>query len=172
MFGNMVKIWHEELFALYRNDVKNVTSDMNISYVPIILENINWVEELRGKEYVRQFEKQLAYGDFGYYAIIDNIPVAYGWVKHRYSKDFFFKISKECCYLCRFYTNKNYRGHNIYPCIISELINHEKECNQFYIDIEKGNKSSKKGLSKVGFKKVKDLKFFRAFRITLNKYML
>lgn len=104
--------------------------------------------------------------------MIDNVPVAYGWVKHKKSKDFFFLIEDGCCYLCRFYTHEDKRGHNIYPCLISALIEHEKECEKFYINIEKGNMASEKGLLKVGFKKIKEIRFFRVLRITLNKYLL
>ena len=172
MLGNIAKVWHEELFVIDKANKKEVVSDVDIYYEPITLENIKWVENLRGKEYICEFEKQLSYGDFGYYAMVNGNPVAYGWVKHEKSKDYFFRIESRCCYLCRFFTHESSRGHNIYPCLISSLIEHEKECNRFYIDIEKGNIASEKGLSKVGFKKIRNIKFFRAFRITFNKFLL
>lgn len=169
---NIIKVWNEELFHIEREKICEVNSDLKIKFVPITSENLDLVENLRGKTYVNQFKEQINCGDFGYYACVDEKPVAYGWVKHKGSKDYFFEIEGESCYLCRFFTHSNMRGHNIYPLIILELMKHEKECNSFYIDIEEGNFSSEKGLIKVGFKKAKKLKFFRIFRKTINKYIL
>ena len=171
MLGNIVKIWHEELFEIDSENKEYVESDYEIEYVPIDVSNYKDVELIRGG-YSIQFLKQLSYGDFGYYAMVDGKMVAYGWIKHAKSKDYFFKIEKDCCYLCRFFTHENSRGHNIYPCLINALIEHEKECRRFYIDIEKGNIASEKGLLKVGFKKIKTIRFFRGFRITFNKFLL
>ena len=111
-------------------------------------------------------------GNLGLFAYVDDVPVAYGWCKHQGSKDYFFNIGKDSCYLCRFFTSENVRGHNIYPSLISELIAREENINDFYIDIEDGNVSSEKGLMKVGFKRFKSFKFYRLLKITLNKQKL
>lgn len=172
LLKNIVRVWNEELFYLNRKEKLEVISDLKVRFVPITLENLSLVENLRGKRYIKQFKKQIAYGDFGYYAYVEGKPIAYGWVKHKGSKDYFFKIEKNICYLCRFFTHVSVRGHNIYPLLILELIKHEKEYESFYIDIEEGNFSSERGLIKVGFKKIKKLRFFRIAKKTINKYVL
>lgn len=172
MIRNLIKVWHETLFYLNKKDVIEVMSDLEVKLEPVTMGNIDLVKNLRGKEYVKQFSKQLEYGDFGYYACVDNKPVAYGWVKHSGSKDYFFEISDGCCYLCRFFTHEKVRGHNIYPLLIGALIEHEKTCENFYIDIESGNTVSENGLKKVGFKKVEELNFLRVFKKTINKFVL
>ena len=60
----------------------------------------------------------------------------------------------------------------MYPEIISELIKRENNTNHFYIGVERGNVSSEKGLTKVGFKFIKEYGFIRGFKHTFNKKML
>ena len=60
------------------------------------------------------------------------------------------------------------RGRGIYPEIISELIKKESNVDTFYIAVERGNKSSERGLKKVGFEFVKEFGFVRGFKKTFN----
>ena len=60
--------------------------------------------------------------------------------------------SDGCVYLFRFLVHESVRGHNIYPEIITSLINREKDTATFYIGVERGNISLEKGLSKVEFR--------------------
>lgn len=168
----LFKCWHERLFKLSRKDVIPCTSDLQLSMLPIDEDNISWVKDLRGEIYEGQFRYQLGLGDFGYYAMADGRPVGYGWAKHEGSNDYFYNIGKDCIYLCRFFVHESMRGHNVYPAIITELINREKSCNTFYIGVERGNVSSERGLSKVGFKFIREYGFVRGFKHTFNKKTL
>ena len=168
----LFKCWHERLFFIERNNVVNQNTDLPIELVEINRENIGLVRELRGDMYVSQFEHQLSLGDFGYYAFLKGKPVAYGWVKHPNSDDYFFEISEGTRYLCRFFTHESVRGHRVYPTMICSLIVHESECDRFYIGVERGNQASEHGLLKVGFKFFKEFRFIRGFKKTLNKYKM
>ena len=168
----LAKIWHERLFRLHRSAAEHKEARVNVTYVPITPENAAWVRDLRGAEYVSQFEAQLKDGDFGFYAMLDDSPVGYGWAKHAGADDFFFRIDRSCVYLCRFFVQKAMRGNNIYPALISALIERESDCDCFYIAVERGNIASERGLSKIGFTLVKEFKFIRAFKVTLNKKRL
>ena len=130
--SNVLKVWQEELFQLVREHIQPVVSDVNIKFVPISLENFTLVKELRGIEYVEQFKEHLLCGDFGYYAYVNGEAVAYGWAKHQGSKDYFFEIGPECVYLCRFFTHEKMRGHNIYPALISALMDKENNYKVFF----------------------------------------
>lgn len=165
----LFKCWHERLFYLNRNDAIFKKSDLSLKMVEITKDNINLVAKLRGEEFVPQFEYQLYLGDFGYYAYFGDKPVGYGWAKNTGSDDFFYKIGEGVCYLCRFFVHESVRGHNVYPEIISELIEKESNTNHFYIGVERGNVSSERGLSKVGFEFVKEYGFIRGFKHTFNK---
>lgn len=166
---HVFKIWHERLFTLERKNAIPVTSRAAIEFLPITEENAAWVKELRGEEYVGQFLAQLRGGDFGYYAVLNGAPVGYGWAKHESADDFFFKVSKGTVYLCRFFVHEKARGQNIYPALISALIEKEKDTDRFYIAVERGNTSSERGLLKVGFTFLKEYGFVRILRKTLNK---
>lgn len=168
----LFKYWHERLFYLNRKDAKHIKSDLPIKMVEITEKNIDLAANLRGSEYVSQFEYQLSLGDFGYYAYVEGEPIGYGWAKHPGSDDFFYKIGEGTCYLCRFFVHESARGHNVYPEIISELIKRENNTNHFYIGVERGNVSSEKGLSKVGFEFVNEYGFIRGVRHTFNKKIL
>ncbi|MBQ7377979.1 MAG: GNAT family N-acetyltransferase [Clostridia bacterium] len=168
----LFKCWHERLFHIERKDVIRKKSDLLLDFVPITYENTELVRTLRGDVYAEQFQYQLSLGDFGYYAYHNGQPVGYGWVKHKDSDDYFFKIAEGCCYLCRFFVHESMRGHGIYPALITALINKESECNSFYIAVERGNDSSERGLRKVGFEFLKEYGFLRGFKHTINKKTL
>ncbi len=168
----LFKCWHERLFVGERKKLTLKTSNLPITFLPIEETNIEWVKELRGETYADQFRYQLSMGDFGYYAMLDDKPIAYGWCKHTGSDDYFFRISEGVCYLCRFFTHESARGHGVYPAVISALIEHENNCDKFYIDVERGNEASERGLQKVGFTFFREFGFIRGFKKTLNMYRL
>ncbi len=168
----LFKCWHERLFAADRYQLTEITSDLPITFVPIDESNLEWVRQLRGEAYVGQFQYQRSMGDFGYYAMLEGRPVAYGWCKHEGSDDYFFRIGKGVCYLCRFFTHESVRGHGIYPALIWALVEHEKTCGRFYIDVERGNEASERGLQKVGFRFFREFGFVRGFKKTFNMYCL
>lgn len=164
----LFKCWHEKLFSVKRTDVVLQKSDLELHMIPITEENVSLVCELRDSVYEGQFRYQLSLGDFGYYAYLNDRPVGYGWVKHTGSDDYFFKIGKDCVYLCRFFVHESVRGHGIYPEIISELIKKENSAKTLYIAVERGNEASERGLKKVGFQFVKEFGFIRGFKKTFN----
>lgn len=164
----LFKCWHERLFRLKKEETVFQTSDLAIEMVPITEENVHLVRELRAPEYEEQFKYQLSLGDFGYYAYHEGAPVGYGWVKHKGSEDFFFRIEDGCAYLCRFFVHASARGHGVYPEIISRLIREDSSAKAFYIAVERGNDASERGLKKVGFKFVREYGFIRGFKKTFN----
>lgn len=168
----LFKRWPEQLFYVGWKDVIFHDARIPITFLPIDETNISLVRKMRGSIYEEQFRYQLMLGDFGYYAIYEGRPVAYGWVKHHGSDDYFYNIGEGTCYLCRFFTHEKYRGNGIYPALISKLILHEVNCEHFYIDIETGNASSQRGLEKVGFRFVREYAFIRGFKHTFNKQTL
>ena len=168
----LFKRWPEQLFYAGQKDIVFHEARIPVSFVRIKESNISLVRQLRGSTYEEQFRYQLRLGDFGYYAFYEEKPVAYGWVKHYGSDDYFYKIGEGICYLCRFFTLESYRGNGIYPALISKLILHEENCEHFYIDVETGNISSRRGLEKVGFRFVREYAFIRGFKHTFNKQTL
>ena len=168
----LFKCWHERLYSAKREDLIPVAPRIPIELVPITNENAYLVKELRGEIYEEQFAYQLSLGDFGYYAYVDGKPVGYGWVKHKGSDDYFFKITDGCVYLCRFFVHESMRGNAIYPALITALAERERDAETLYIAAERGNTASERGLLKVGFGFVREFGFIRGFKHTFNKYAL
>lgn len=164
----------QNLYQICIDDVKlNLQLD-DIEFLFIDMQNYELVKDLRGYTYVKQFRKHLELKDIGIYAIINNKPVGYGWLKRKGSKDYFYKVG-EIDYLCRFFVNPEYRGLGIYPKIIYKLmiVSKEKFLNKhFYISVENINQASINGIKKVGFRMIKQIKFIRCMKITLNKFKL
>ena len=163
---------------LYFSDIyrtNHVESKVEISFEIIGNSNYEKVGRIRGDTYIKQFKKQISMEDIGVYACINSIPVGYGWVKVKGSKDFFYNTKNNCAYLCRFFVNDKYRGLNIYPCLIKELmrISSEKyEIQKFYISADEENLASIRGITKVGFKLIRKNKFIRFLKVTINKKIL
>jgi len=168
----LFKCWHEQLFCAKREELSRVSARVNIDFVPITEQNVDLVKELRGEIYAERFKYQLSLGDFGFYAYLGGTPVGYGWAKHEGSDDYFFKIGKGCVYLCRFFVHESMRGNAVYPALISALIERESRAETFYIAAERGNDASVRGLTKVGFKFLKEFGFIRGFKRTFNKKRL
>ena len=165
----LFKRWPEQLFFAERSDIVFHEAKIPVTYVPVTEDNAELAADLRGPVYAEQFRYQLGLGDFGYYAFRGGRPVAYGWVKRPGSEDYFYRIGGEARYLCRFFTHESMRGNGIYPALISKLVEHEADCSRFYIDIETGNESSRRGLEKAGFRFVEEYGFIRGFKHTFNK---
>lgn len=168
----LFKCWRERLFFLGRQEVVYQENKLQLEFVSITTDNFHWVINMRGQAFKEQFEEHIQLGDFGLFALIEGIPVGYGWVKHEGSKDYFFHIPADTCYLCRFFVREEMRGRRIYHAIITELIKREVHCNRFFIATERGNVASENGLKRVGFKFVNEFRFIRGFRRTLNKKVL
>lgn len=176
MIKKIFHIYQEQLFNINYVGRKKVKSKYNLSYEVINLENYKQVNTLRGPQYVNDFRKMLLNGDTGVYAKVNEEYVGYGWAKMQGSKDYFFDISSnDISYLCRFYVKNTFRGGNIYPNLINWLIDFvsfNNKTNEFYIAVEVGNEASVKGINKVGFQYLENLKFIRVLKKTFNKHKL
>ena len=159
------------LHEIDRQEMVICQSKIPLSFVPVDFENAKIVKNLRGKKYIKKFKKQLKNGDYGLYAFCDGVVVGYGWQKNAGSKDLFYIIDDGCSYLSQFFVNSTYRGKNIYPVIINELIN-TTDYNKYYIAAYDTNTSSLRGISKVGFSFVRHDVFVRFLKKTFFKKRL
>ncbi|MGJ7919515.1 GNAT family N-acetyltransferase [Neobacillus sp. LXY-4] len=173
LFKKLFHVYRSRLYSIHFGDEKNINPKINISFKPINDENYSLVKTFRGDEYIKEFKEMLNLNDFGLYVYVNEEPVGYGWAKLKNSKDYFYIINN--CYLCRFFVSPDYRGLNIYPSIIKEImtiINKEYGIRKFYIAVDKTNVSSINGITKVGFKFRKEHRFIRGCKMTLKKYQL
>lgn len=174
---SLYKIWEMDCFMLNIDEFHPVYSKVDIKFIRITEENYKLVSEIRGSTETEK--KQLQYGDTGFFALYDNKIVGYGWYKDKNAKfhDSFYRMKKadNLCYLCRFFVCEDMRGNNIYPAMITKLIEFREKENpggKYYISAYSNNIASIKGLLKVGFELVGRYKFVRVLKRTLNKKTL
>ena len=131
--------------------------------------------KLRDNTRLREFRKIIRQKSIGIAAYKDGVIVGYGWIKFHRCFDNFFHINGDKGYLASFFVAPEYRGNNIYPCIIQKLIeegNKLYNTKYFMIGIQKQNKASINGALKVGFSYLKHFSILRAFKITVPKYTI
>ena len=103
--------------------------------------------------------------DLCYVGSTDKI-VAYIWISYSsicYDKLFNINLKKNQAYIYKAFTHPAYRGLNIYPALLNKVcleLSKEK-IEKCYIATTPDNLSSKRGISKVGFKKVGSIWFFK-----------
>lgn len=159
------------LHNLKRENIINVPSKILVDFVPITYENIEMVQSIRGSAYVGMFRDYLNKGCYGIYACVDNAVIGYGWLKKDSSYDMFYKINHGVGYLSSFYVSDTYRGNNIYPALINQLVS-LSNYNEYYIAAYDTNISSLKGIEKVGSAFVRKDVFMRIMKLTfLKKYL-
>ena len=108
----------------------------------------------------------------GVLAVCDGEIVGYGWIKFKGDSDKFYRFGDRVAYLSEFFVENSFRGQGIYPSIISQLILSHDDYNDFYISAYSNNISSKKGLEKVGFKRIKTLRFTRFLKVTFRRHKI
>ena len=160
------------LHTLNSFDLKECNARIPLDFVDITENNIDLVLQIKKEKRIyKKFKKQLAMGDYGYYAVSDGKVIGYGWCKNPGSKDLFYKIDKNCNYLGGFFVSSEYRGNNVYPALITKLVK-KAEYSQVCIGAYDYNTSSLNGLTKPGFAFVRKDTFFRFLKRTLNKKSL
>lgn len=172
------KVYQMDCFSLNVADFKPVHARLDIEYVQITKENYNLVEKINKNPAIEN--QQLKRGDTGFFALYNGRVVGYGWYKDENSKfcDSFYRVKRKkgnLCYLCRFFVCEEMRGNNIYPAMITKLIEHREKKSpggKYYISAYTDNLSSINGLLKVGFRFVGRYKFVRLLKTTINKKTL
>jgi len=157
------------LHTLNSLNLKECNARIPLDFVDITENNVDLVLQIKKeKKIVKKFRRQLAMGDCGYYAVSNNKVIGYGWCKNPGSKDLFYKIDNNCNYLGGFFVSGEYRGNNVYPALITQLVKKAKY-PQIFIGAYDYNMSSLNGLVKPGFTFVRKDTFFRFLKRTLNK---
>ena len=125
-----------------------------------------------GEFYLKDFKTMLKLKDIGVFVRVGSRYVGYGWLKLKSSKDYYFTLDE--AYLCRFFVHPDFRGMNIYPCSIAYLLDiaKRKGLRKAYISAAPSNIASLRGMEKMGFEFLKEIKFVRCCKCTLNKYKL
>jgi hypothetical protein len=125
---------------------------------------------------VEQFKNFLDSGDHGYYAYLNGKWAHRSWVTfgprvvHRWFHFTPMYIEKDEAFIHWCETASYARGLNIYPAVLSKIVNDMKgSYKNIYIATTINNTSSQKGILKAGFKEFERIKIFSLMNITTRK---
>lgn len=172
----MIRIFKKFKMNLYHLDINDLITYSSrkpeeVAIKMIDAENLEQIRQQRPDKYKRwklYIEKNNGHGCI---ALNDGKIVGYGWLKEKGVSDSFYKI-RGGAYLSEFFVDPSERGKNIYPAMISFLIENNRLYSNYYISAYTTNIASNKGILKVGFKTKSTLTFFRILKLTLNKHTL
>lgn len=166
----LFKLYDLNLYRWSRTS-NEITTDLDYSFVEITAENYKLISDISA-ERLSNFHRMISLKDYGVFICVEGKPVGYGWAKFCGSSDYFFKLGN-VCYLCRFYINPSFRGHNLYPLLIKYLLDKFKNIyDDIYISVAPENTPSIRGVAKHDFKFLCRLRFIRLLKLTFNKFNL
>jgi len=125
---------------------------------------------------VEQFKKFLEAGDQGYYAYLNGKWAHRSWVTFgpkAVDRWFTFApmhIKEDEAFIHWCETAPYARGQNIYPAVLSKIVNDIKDnYKNIYIATTINNTSSQRGILKAGFKEIQRIKVFSLINVTIRK---
>lgn len=118
--------------------------------------NIADVLYFQPAKYLDTFRKFLKIGDIGYYAYLNGKCIHRSWVKHiaqdvYFHKYYKYKLSEDEAYIHYCETAEEAKGKNIYPHVLTRIVNDFSHKKRVLIVVDKSNISSIKGVTKAGF---------------------
>lgn len=162
------------LYKLNISELIDIKLKLPINIEHINCENYTQVSKLREKSVSIHFKNMLEKHQLGIFAIDNEAPIGHAWgiVNTNLSAVNNMFIMKENTAMIHFcYVAQERRGKNVYAYLLSSLIKQiQDECGikEFYIFTDCNNIESQKGLSKVGFKKVQEIRFYFYNGVCLN----
>ncbi len=119
-----------------------------------------WLESLGGYS-KGELDARRAAGHRPYVALIDGVPVAYGWVATRTATigalDLSLVIPEGERYLWDFVTAPQWRGRGVYPRLLQAILVRERDAARFWIGYDAPNVASARGVAKAGFQVVVEI---------------
>jgi RimJ/RimL family protein N-acetyltransferase len=164
-----------KLYNLKFNDIKEVKPKLQLNIMPINNDNYLFVRELRDKETADSFKDMLEHEEIGLFAYINDKPIAHAWAAAAVNKTIlkdYARLPAKSCYIHYCYVEESLRGNNIYPFLLYSLMQniHDKYAiEDYYVFVDYDNKPSQSGISKLGFKCIKEANILNILGKAVNK---
>lgn len=148
------------LYELDSEHLSLVDPRINVSYTWTREDNYDQVLAFREENVAKSFKSMLDVGQKGIFAIHRGRTVAHCWaltaknVEPGSRVNGLISLREDEAYIHFCHTDRNYRGNNIYPFLLSVLSKHLFEVEKMkaiFIDTSLDNIASQKGIRKVGF---------------------
>jgi hypothetical protein len=177
---SLIKVKKIYLYKLDFRDLKTVECKLPVEIESISKENISEVLSFRDTNTENCFKNMLRSDEIGVYVMLNNKAIGHAWCtisKNNVKKEIgpFFKTKSGIAYLHFGNVKKDFRGNNIFPYLLYNLIktvNENYDINIIYADIEYNNLSSQSGVEKLEFKLCKKYTFIDILGHTVNRRTL
>jgi len=149
------RVYINEKIILYK--LKNYEKQISLATIKHAAnDNLNDVLYFQAQKYVEIFKNFLVLGDKGYFAYLKDKCIHRSWLKANqqivhphWAYPYKLKENEVFIHYCE--TAPETRGRNIYPHVLSNIIEEHKD-KDILISISDENIASKKGVEKVGFR--------------------
>lgn len=151
--------------------IEESESDLALNLLDINDENVREVISLRNGTRRREYRKLLREKkSIGIAASYQGRIIGYGWGKYVGAFDNFYKVNVDG-YIAGIFVSRDFRGHNVAPLIVSELVRKMKlnGVEDFYTSIQTENFASQHAFKKLGVEKIKEVEMYRMFKMTVPK---
>ncbi|RXI25322.1 hypothetical protein [Aliarcobacter trophiarum] len=150
-----LRLYINETIVVY--NLKNYQIETSVATIKhATSENIKDVLYFQPQRYINIFENFLSLGDKGYFAYLQDKCIHRSWVKSNHQIvyphwAYPYKLKENELFIHYCETAPEARGKNIYPHVLSNIIDDYKD-KDILISVDDENIASKKGVEKVGFR--------------------
>ena len=158
--NNRLKVRRQKIYFIDDiNELRDIYLNDDVRFSDITFDNVEHIKDFRSEKLITTFSEFLEDGQYGIYACMDSKVVGHAWAKvcttqntkvNGYINIFQNEALIHFCNVC-----EKHRGQNIYPAMLKILCQRlfsEAKILRVLIDTEMDNKSSLRGIRKVGFK--------------------
>jgi len=159
LLKRILLIRKQKIFIIQnKKELKKVSPKIKVHITEINFNNLEYLKDFRGEEYINKFKKFLIENQIGIYAWNNNKVIGHAWAfickekRCKVNRYIYIKEGEALIHFCN--VKEEYRGKNIYPFMLTNLSNFlftSDRLNKILIDTEKDNISSIKGIEKAGF---------------------
>lgn len=167
------------IIEAHRNDPRpSLEPPAGVSFEQVTAENVDLVLSFRKQEVVEQFQKYLAQGDIGMYAICDGHVVGHAWAAVAEEPGRlvwgYLPVTSDTSIFLFGSVDPEYRGRKIFQHILAELIKlifRKTKVERIRADVHIKNAPSLGGCDRVGFRRIciMPLLHWRGRKIPLRK---
>lgn len=165
-------LFHREAIILFEHKT-TIYQSSPATITKVTLENIKDVLDFEKEHYLTYFYTFLQHKDAGYYAYINNKCIHRSWVKSNQQSIYFhmlfkYTLKKNECFIHYCATAKEQRGKNIYPHVLSKIVE-DYPGYRILITVDHNNHASIRGVEKAGFQPIQELIVTHYFGIPFIK---
>lgn len=178
IFGkNILTYYNHYIMELCTQRPAKVNTDLDVVFKEIMDEDMEALKEIGGFDmtYIQHLKRKYNEKIFGVGAYVSGEIVGYAWLCQKGCRDRQYIIKHTDFYIFDAFVSEKFRGHNLAPAILWELVEKCAEGQQeskICLAVRKNNHSAIKSYKKLGFEIVKSKRFIRVLKLNIPQKVL